>query len=408
MRALAFIMYCFLPVSAVAQDDAATHWTERRAQLVTREIEGAGVTHPGVLRSMRKTDRHAFIPAGFRKYAYYDMALAIGDRQTISPPFVVAYMTEQLDPKPTDRVLEIGTGSGYQAAILSPLVQDVYTIEIQPKLAKRAERTLRRLGYTNVHTRTGDGFQGWPEQAPFDKILVTCSPEEIPAPLVEQLAEKGQMIIPIGERYQQNLVRITKTDGQLKREKLRATLFVPMTGEAESNRQVLPNPDAPQIINGSFEQILDDGEHPTGWHYLRQAEAVNQPTDAVEGIYFLRFSNQEPGRGCRALQGLAIDGRHVSQLRVSVAARGRDVTPGTDPRDRPGMVVTFYDHRRSAIDTRPVGRWKGTFDWQQVQATLDVPLAAREAIVRVGLLGGTGQLDIDNIHLGPAPARKHR
>ena len=127
----------------------------------------------------------------WRSQAYFDAALPIGDRQTISPPYVVAYMTEQLDPQPTDRVLEIGTGSGYQAAVLSPLVKDVYTIEIVDRLAKRAEQTLKRLKYDNIHVRSGDGYAGWPEAAPFDKIIVTCSPEAIPQPLIDQLAEDG-------------------------------------------------------------------------------------------------------------------------------------------------------------------------------------------------------------------------
>ena len=127
------------------------------------------------------------------------MALPIGDQQTISPPYIVAFMTETLDPQPTDKVLEIGTGSGYQAAVLSPLVKEVYTIEIMPELGQRADQTLRKLGYQNVFTKVGDGFQGWPEHAPFDSIIVTCSPETVPKPLVEQLKEGGRMVIPVGD-----------------------------------------------------------------------------------------------------------------------------------------------------------------------------------------------------------------
>jgi protein-L-isoaspartate(D-aspartate) O-methyltransferase len=161
------------------------------------------------------------------------MALPIGEKQTISGPFVVAYMTERLEPRPTDRVLEIGTGSGYQAAVLSPLVKTVYSIEINKPLGEKAARILTRLGYRNVVTKIGDGFQGWPEHAPFDKIIVTCSPEEIPKPLVEQLAEGGRMVIPVGERYDQMLVLLTKRDGEMVRESLVPSLFVPMTGAAE-------------------------------------------------------------------------------------------------------------------------------------------------------------------------------
>ncbi len=169
------------------------------------------------------------------------MALPIGNGQSISPPLVVANMTEQLDPQPADRVLEIGTGSGYQAAVLSPLVRDVYTIEIQEALGKRADALLQRLGYKNVHRRIGDGYQGWPEAAPFDKIIVTCSPEQVPPALVEQLREGGRLIVPVGERFQQNLYLFRKTDGKLVGQALEPTMFVPMTGNAERQRLVKPD-----------------------------------------------------------------------------------------------------------------------------------------------------------------------
>ena len=183
-----------LPACGFAAEDYAT----QRQRMVVEEIEAAGVTDPRVLEAMRTTPRHEFVPAGFRQHAYFDTALPIGNEQTISPPFVVAYMTQQLDPQPGDRVLEIGTGSGYQAAVLSPLVKEVYTIEIVNRLGRRAERTLKKLGYENIHARRGDGFHGWPEAAPFDKIIVTCSPEKIPVPLTDQLKEGGRMIIPVG------------------------------------------------------------------------------------------------------------------------------------------------------------------------------------------------------------------
>ena len=150
------------------------------------------------------------------------MALPIGEGQTISPPFIVAYMTEALDPQPSDNVLEIGTGSGYQAAVLAKLVRDVYTIEIVDPLGHKAAKTLERLHYDNVHVKVGDGYQGWPEHAPFDKIIVTCSPEKAPPALVEQLKEGGRMVIPVGERYQQTLYLMKKIDGKMVSEKLAA------------------------------------------------------------------------------------------------------------------------------------------------------------------------------------------
>src|SRR5262249_39247468 len=146
--------------------------------------------------------------------SYYDMGLPIGNQQAISSPLIVSQMTQALKTQPTDKVLEIGTGSGYQAAVLSPLVKDVYTIEIVEPLGKKAKQTLDRLGkYKNVHTKTGDGYQGWPEFAPFDKIIVTCSPEKVPQPLIDQLADGGMMVIPVGERYTQTLYLFTKKGG---------------------------------------------------------------------------------------------------------------------------------------------------------------------------------------------------
>lgn len=371
----------------------------RRERLVAEEIEAAGVEDPRVLATMRSTPRHEFVPSGFLEYAYVDAALPIGEQQTISPPFVVAYMTEQLKLQPDDRVLEIGTGSGYQAAVLSPLVKDVYTIEIVERLGRRAERTLKRLGYDNVHVRIGDGYQGWPEEAPFDKIIVTCSPEKVPQPLVDQLADGGTMIVPVGERYRQNLYRLTKRDGQLSREALRATLFVPMTGVAEDRREELPDPASPSVYNGSFEQTIDDQQRvPGGWHYLRAA-AVVEGSDAPDGQRFLRFENHAPGEPGRALQGLAVDGREVVRLEASIAARGTNLRAGPTADQAPAAMVTFYDARRAVIDNVVFARFSGQFDWTVRRREIAVPLAAREAILRIGLLGGTGRLDVDNFQL---------
>ena len=395
------LLCLLLSCAAVVSGTTATaldqdSYAQQRERLVTQEIERAGVSDPRVLDSMRQTPRHEFMPDAVRRFAYNDVAVPIGGQQTISPPYVVAYMTEQLRPEPTDRVLEIGTGSGYQAAVLSPLVADVYTIEIVATLAHRAERTLRRLGYDNIHVRAGDGFQGWPERAPFDKIIVTCSPEQIPQPLVDQLREGGQMIIPVGERYQQNLFRVTKSDGELLREPLQATLFVPMTGTAEDARRVLPDPTDPRLVNGGFEETIGDSAEPVGWHYLRGAEVVTESQDAPEGERFLRFSVDEAGDPGRALQGLALDGRKVARVELSARLRGRGIREVDSHGIGPGVVVTFYDGRRAAIQTVGLDGWDtAATGWQSASQTLAVPLAAREAIVRVGLLGATGRLDVD-------------
>src|SRR3989442_10754304 len=181
---------------------------------------------------MAKVPREEFVPADARVDAYEDGPLPIGYDQTISQPYIVAFMTDQLRPKRSDRVLEIGSGSGYQAAISADLVADVYTIEIIEPLAKNAEATLQRLGYKNVHVKVGDGYSGWPEYAPFDAIIVTCAPDKVPQPLTDQLKEGGRMIIPVGDRFAQELYLLEKKNGQLKESAVLPVRFVPMAGEA--------------------------------------------------------------------------------------------------------------------------------------------------------------------------------
>lgn len=378
---------------------AADPYAEARSKMVQEEIVGAGVKNPRVIEAVRATPRHEFVPPNQRPMAYYDMALPIGESQTISPPFIVAYMTEQIDPQPTDRVLEIGTGSGYQAAVLSPLVKDVYTIEIVPSLGRRAREVLERLHYDNVHPKIGDGYQGWPEHAPFDKIIVTCSPEAVPQPLVDQLREGGLMVIPVGERYQQMMYLLRKENGQLVSESLRPTLFVPMTGTAEDNRQVLPDPARPAIRNGDFEEILGDANEAAAWHYQRQMEVREGELQTPSGDRYALFTNHEPGRGSQALQGFAVDGREVRFLDVTFQVRGEDLRPGQNSRQMPHLAVHFYDERRSAIGYEMIGPWRGTFGWRPERGRLSVPVKAREAIIRIGLGGAVGTLGIDAIRV---------
>jgi protein-L-isoaspartate(D-aspartate) O-methyltransferase len=204
-----------------------------RNRMVQRHLVERGIKNQRVLEAFRTVPRHRFLPPKSRRLAYDDESIPIGEGQTITPPYDVAFMTEVLDPKPTDRVYEVGTGSGYQSAILSRIVKEVYSVEIHEPLSKRATEVHKDLGYTNIHTRVGDGYEGWPGAAPFDSIIVTCAPEKLPQPLVDQLKEGGRIVIPIGERFDQIVYVGDKHDGKVKLKPLKPTLFVPMTGRAQ-------------------------------------------------------------------------------------------------------------------------------------------------------------------------------
>ncbi len=206
----------------------AQDFNRLREKMVEDQIARRGIKSKPVLEAMRKVERHKFVPRNVIDGAYNDFPLPIGEGQTISQPYIVAFMTEALALKPTDRVLEIGTGSGYQAAILGEIVEEVYTIEIVEVLGQRSDSLLKKLGYQNIFVRIGDGYRGWPEEAPFDAIIVTCSPRKVPQPLQDQLAEGGRMIIPVGESYTQELVLITKEKGKLKQQSRLPVMFVPM------------------------------------------------------------------------------------------------------------------------------------------------------------------------------------
>lgn len=229
MRAI--LSFLLLSATVLLGDDS-DHSAQRDAMIEEQlQRPGRDITDPRVLAAMREVPRHEFVPEEERAEAYGDHPLPIGYGQTISQPFIVAFMTEQLRPEPHEKVLEVGTGSGYQAAILSKLVAEVYSIEIVEPLAKRAEETLHRLGFDNVQTKAGDGYQGWPEEAPFDAIIVTCAPEDIPVALVEQLKEGGRMMIPVGPVGGiQKLFLLEKKDGTIVEKAVMDVRFVPMTG----------------------------------------------------------------------------------------------------------------------------------------------------------------------------------
>ncbi len=207
-----------------------TDYQAERGKMVKNQIEARGITNSLILEAMRKVERHNLVPEAYRKNAYLDRPLPIGEGQTISQPYIVAYMTVLLEPLPNMRVLEIGTGSGYQAAVLAEIVKEVFTVEIVEPLGKRAEKDLRDLGYENIHVKIGDGHQGWPENGPYDAILVTAAAKEIPPPLIEQLKDGGRMIIPIGPSSdRQELILLEKVNGEIKTTNLLPVRFVPFT-----------------------------------------------------------------------------------------------------------------------------------------------------------------------------------
>ena len=210
-----------------------------RERMVADQIAARGVRDSRVLAAMRKVPRHEFVPAELAARAHHDSPLPIGYAQTISQPYIVAFMTEQLELDGDEKVLEIGTGSGYQAAVLGELVKQVHTIEIVEPLARQSRELLAQQGYANIAVRAGDGYRGWPEEAPFDAILLTAAPPEIPQPLIDQLAIGGRLVAPVG-RWNQELVLIRRDENGLHREKLIGVRFVPMVGEARNDRTRRP------------------------------------------------------------------------------------------------------------------------------------------------------------------------
>jgi protein-L-isoaspartate(D-aspartate) O-methyltransferase len=213
-------------MEATAQDD----FRNRRAAMVEQQIRARDVDDARVLDAMRSVPRHRFVPADLAQFAYDDRPLPIGHGQTISQPYIVAYMSDLLEVRPTHRVLEIGTGSGYQAAVLGKLANEVYTIEIVPVLAREAAETLKELGFTNVRVREGDGYAGWPDRAPFDRIIVTAAPQEIPQPLIDQLAPGGRLVIPVGQQHDtQWMTVVEKTANGVVQRKTIPVAFVPFT-----------------------------------------------------------------------------------------------------------------------------------------------------------------------------------
>ena len=209
---------------------------DMREKMVETQIKARGVKDPRVLSALLKVERHRFVPEEYLGSAYSDQPLPIGEGQTISQPYIVALMTELLELKGNEKVLEIGTGSGYQAAVLAELAKEVYTIEIIEPLASKARNRLLELGYQNIKVKAGDGYLGWPEAASFDAIIITCAPDHIPQPLIEQLKEGGSMVVPVGG-YSQALRKIVKREGKIESNDVLPVIFVPMTGEGVKRKK---------------------------------------------------------------------------------------------------------------------------------------------------------------------------
>jgi protein-L-isoaspartate(D-aspartate) O-methyltransferase len=237
MNRLSFLLCltisCMFGISCKAEDADPSVYLKQRDLMVKSQIESRGISSTKVLKALRNVARHKFVPEQYQSEAYQDHPLPIGEGQTISQPYIVALMTEVLDLTPDEKVLEIGTGSGYQAAVLAEICKHVYTIEIIETLGEKAVSLLKELGYTQIKVKIGDGYQGWPEHAPFDAIIVTCAPTHIPTPLKQQLAEGGKMVIPVGKTFSQQLVLLEKKKGKIVQKAIIPVRFVPMVGKDE-------------------------------------------------------------------------------------------------------------------------------------------------------------------------------
>jgi len=230
---LAAALFLLLPTPRAASWDESKEMRQRRLDMVSRQIAARGVRDKEVLEAMRSVPRHLFVPQALQERAYVDSPLPIDAGQTISQPYIVALMSELLELEPQQRILEIGTGSGYQAAVLSVLVEEVFSIEIKEILYRQATERLKELGYGNVRTRHGDGYFGWEEEAPFDGIMITASVDHVPPPLLEQLVDGGKIVLPLGHPFSfQNLVVVTKQGEDYRLRQVTGVLFVPMTGKA--------------------------------------------------------------------------------------------------------------------------------------------------------------------------------
>ncbi len=360
-----------------------------RHRMVQRHLVERGIKNPRVLDAFRTVPRHKFLPPNTRRQPYDDESIPIGEGQTITPPYDVAFMTEVLDPQPTDKVYEVGTGSGFQSAILSRLVKEVYSVEIHAPLAERATAVHTELGYTNIHTRVGDGYEGWPDAAPFDAIIVTCAPQRIPKPLLDQLKEGGRMVIPLGDRFTQSVHLVIKQDGKLIDKVLKPTLFVPMTGKALKEKAeaapapaadqdqprrnagaTAPSPGAPTdekrrnpsspglavLASPALAQepeierpgppAVDDLELdankdgiPDGWYNAR--DAIREAKGGIVGPHYVRFACTQRGRPARLSRAFGVDGRKTEAIILGLWIKLDNIQYGERAGEEPSMLIDF-------------------------------------------------------------------
>ena len=286
--------------------------------------------------------------------------------------------------------------------MLSRLVAKVYSIEIVETLGKRAAQTLRRLGYKNVETKIGDGYQGWAEHAPFDKIIVTCSPENVPKPLVEQLKEGGRLVVPLGQRYQQTLYLFKKVKGVLQAEPLQPTFFVPMMGRAEEERAVQADAGRARARQRRFQERLGRS---AGRLVLRPPrQGRDRRPDAGRQVPLVSQRHAGPGGA-----GLAGGGRRrptdVRRSKSRLWVRGQSVQPGSLPEQHPSLAIVFFNANRQPVARHGIGPWSGTFDWVEKHRRIKVPPSARLASVEVGLWGGTGQISAGEVAIKVVAAK---
>ena len=396
----------FFP-AAHAQNPA--HFEQARKRMVEEVIIGVGDQgRAGDQGDAGDCPRTNSSMPKYRREAYFDMAFPIGDKQTISPPFIVAYMTEPLDPQPTDKVLEIGTGSGYQAAVLSPLVKEVYTIEIVESLGKSAADA-RSSGskYKNVVHQSRRRLSRLARaRARSTKSSSPARPRKCPSPLIDQLKEGGSMVVPVGERYQQTLYSLPQEGRQAGSRDAAAHAVRAHDRQGRRSPQGQARPGQTRSSSTAASKKKPTQRGPARL-VLRTACEVGGRREAPDGKHYVSFTNDEPGRlppiCCKAF---AIDGRKVKQLKVSARVMTKNVVRGADDNEQCYILFTLYDDQRRDLGMQVMGPFLGTSDWHEETRTFDIPITAREGIFRIGLFGATGFAAYDKISIKKVEGKK--